>query len=160
MQIMIQSRSRMKIDQRRVKKQVSLILKKMGCIKSEISILFVDDDKIQVLNRDYRGKDKPTDVLSFPQIETSRDKTGKGKGRGREKPLPSPLPIPVLGDVVISLETAKRQAKERGHPFMKEVLILMIHGILHLIGYDHEKSKKMAVEMRKKEEEILKFSHE
>src|SRR3990167_3709868 len=110
MQILIQSRSRMKIDQRRVKKQVSLILKKMdypeithetihemssgqGSGQSEISILFVDDDEIQVLNRDYRGKDKPTDVLSFPQDEEIGS---------------------ILGDVVISLETAKRQAKEKG----------------------------------------------
>lgn len=134
----------MKIDQRRVKKWVSLILKKMGCIKSEISILFVDDDEIQVLNRDYRGKDKPTDVLAFPQGRT-------------DIPVCQQAGVPVLlGDVVISLETAKRQAKERGHPFIKEVLILLTHGILHLLGYDHEGDRKKAVEMRRMEKEILK----
>lgn len=134
----------MKIDQRRVKRQVSLILKKMGCIKSEISILFVDDDEIQVLNRDYRGKDKPTDVLSFSQGRT-------------DIPVCQQAGMPVLlGDVVISLETAKRQARERGHPFIKEVLILLTHGILHLLGYDHEGSRKKAVEMRRMEKEIIK----
>ena len=147
----------MKIDQRKVKKQVSLILKKLGCIKSEISILFVDDDEIQVLNRDYRGKDKPTDVLSFPQIEIGKGiGRGKGEKKTRKYSLPSPLPIPVLGDVVISLETAKRQAKERGHPFIREVLILLTHGILHLLGYDHEGDRKEAVEMRRMEKEIIK----
>ena len=147
----------MKIDQRRVKRWVSLILKKLGCIKSEISILFVDDDEIQVLNRDYRGKDKPTDVLSFPQIEISKGiGRGKGEKKTRKYSLPSPLPIPVLGDVVISLETAKRQAKERGHPFIREVLILLTHGILHLLGYDHEGDRKEAVEMRRMEKEIIK----
>ena len=150
----------MKIDQRRVKRWVSLILKKLGCIKSEISILFVDDDEIQVLNRDYRGKDKPTDVLSFPQIEIGKGiGRGKGEKNTREYSLPSPLPIPVLGDVVISLETAKRQAKERGHPFIREVLILLTHGILHLLGYDHEGDRKKGVEMRRKEKEIIKIYH-
>jgi len=146
----------MKIDQRRVKKQVSLILKKMdypeithetihemssgqGSGQSEISILFVDDDEIQVLNRDYRGKDKPTDVLSFPQDEEIGS---------------------ILGDVVISLETAKRQAKEKGHPFIREVFILLTHGILHLIGYDHEGSRKKGVEMRRMEKEIINFATE
>ncbi len=134
----------MKIDQRRVKRQVSLILIKMGCIKSEISILFVDDDEIQVLNRDYRGKDKPTDVLSFSQGRT-------------DIPVCQQAGMPVLlGDVVISLETAKRQARERGHYFSKEVFILLTHGILHLLGYDHEGDRKKAVEMRKKEKEIIK----
>lgn len=148
MQVMIQNRSCLKIDLKRIKRQVSLILKKLGCQDSEISLLFTDDEEIRALNRQYRGKDKPTDVLSFPQ-----------------PPLPPPLVkggvMGGLGDVVISLETAKRQAKERGHSFEKEMFILLVHGILHLIGYDHERSKKEAVEMRKMEKEILKlFSHE
>ncbi len=155
---MIQNRSRTKIDRQRVKRWVSQILKNLDYQDSELSILFVDDEEIQVLNRDYRGKDKPTDVLSFPQIEIGKG-IGRGKGEKdtREYPLHLPLPVPVLGDVVISLETAKRQAKERGHPFIKEVLILMIHGILHLIGYDHEGDRKKGVEMRKKEKEVIKF---
>jgi len=150
----------MKIDQRRVKRWVSLILRKLGYLKSEISILFIDDIEMRILNKRYRGKDKPTDVLSFPQIEIGK---GRGRGKGekntREYSLPSPLPIPVLGDVVISLETAKRQAKERGHPFIREVLILLTHGILHLLGYDHEGDRKKGVEMRRKEKEIIKIYH-
>lgn len=137
----------MKIDRGRVKKQVSLILKKMGCIKSEVSILFVDDDEIQVLNRDYRGKNKPTDVLSFSQIEGYKNSE-----------LQSPNSELILGDVVISLETAKRQAKERGHYFSKEVFILLTHGILHLLGYDHEGDRKKAAEMRRMEKKIINFA--
>jgi probable rRNA maturation factor len=161
---MIQNHSRTKIDQRRVKRWVSLILKDLGYQDSEISILFVDDDEIQVLNRDYRGKDKPTDVLSFSQIEDSRIQGFKGSRVQERKRflLDSLTTLPLapcsylLGDVVISLKTAKRQAKERGHPFNREVIILLTHGILHLIGYDHEGDRKKAVEMRRKEEEILK----
>ncbi len=132
---------------------------------SELSILFSDDGEIRVLNKQYRGKDKPTDVLSFPQGGA------RVKGQGaRKQPPQSPLtkgdlrglsPCPyLLGDVVISLETAKRQAKERGHSFQKEVTLLLIHGILHLIGYDHEKSKKKAVEMRRMEKEIMESEYQ
>ncbi len=151
----------MKIDQRRVKRWVSLIFKKMGCIKSEISILFVDDDEIQVLNRDYRGKDKPTDVLSFSQEEEvcSKEYAVSSKRSSAYCLLPTAY-LHLLGDVVISLETAKRQAKERGHPFIREVLILLTHGILHLLGYDHEGDRKKGVEMRRKEKEIINFATE
>jgi probable rRNA maturation factor len=149
--VMIQNRSRLKIDLKRIKRLVSLILKKLSHQDSEISILFTDDDEIRVLNKQYRGKDKPTDVLSF-----SQGSWVKGQGSGKPCPLPlAPCPY-LLGDVVISLETAGRQAKERGHSFEKEILILLVHGILHLVGYEHEGSRKKAVEMRRMEKEIIK----
>ena len=143
MQVMIQNHSRTKIDRQRVKRRVSHIFKKLGYLKSEISILFIDDIEMRVLNKRYRGKDKTTDVLSFPQISDFKSA------------IRNPQFAILLGDVVISLETAKRQAKESGHPFNREVIILLTHGILHLLGYDHEGDKKKAVEMRRKEKELM-----
>lgn len=161
MELLIQNRSRLKIDPKKIKRWISLILKKPDYQDREISILFVNDEEIRVLNKNYRGKDRATDVLSFSQLEAGK---GMGRGKGeknkREYPLPSPLPIPVLGDVVISLETAKRQAKERGHSFEKEVFILLAHGILHLLGYDHEGNRKMAQEMRRMEKEIIESEYQ
>ncbi|HAP67095.1 MAG TPA: rRNA maturation RNase YbeY [Nitrospinae bacterium] len=144
MQVMIQNHSRTKIDRQRVKRRVSHIFKKLGYLKSEISILFIDDIEMRVLNKRYRGKDKTTDVLSFSQID--------GYKNSKLRTLNTEL---LLGDVVISVETAKRQAKERGHSFNREVLILLTHGILHLLGYDHEGDRKKAVEMRRKEKELM-----
>ena len=143
MQVMIQNHSRTKIDRQRVKRRVSHIFKKLGYLKSEISILFIDDMEMRILNKRYRGKDKTTDVLSFPQISDFKSA------------IRNPQFAILLGDVVISLETAKRQAKESGHPFNREVIILLTHGILHLLGYDHEGDKKKAVEMRRKEKELM-----
>ncbi|MBI3815807.1 MAG: rRNA maturation RNase YbeY, partial [Nitrospinae bacterium] len=101
-------------------------------------------------------KDKPTDVLSFSQNEEvgSKQYAVSSKKRSAYCLLPT-VYSHLLGDVVISLETAKRQAKERGHSFEKEILILLVHGILHLIGYDHEGSRKKAVEMRRMEKELM-----
>jgi len=89
---------------------------------AELSVVLTDDATIQALNRDYRGVDSPTDVLSFSQRE--------GEGADPEDA--------VLGDVVISLDTAQRQADERGHALAMEVRILLVHGFLHLLGFDHE----------------------
>ena len=107
----------------------------------EISVLFVDNEKIRILNRDYRENDKETDVLSFPQYENIEEINDEGDF------------IP-LGDVVISLERALEQSKEYGHSFLREVSYLTVHSILHLLGYDHmdDEEKK---NMRNKEEIIL-----
>ena len=88
----------------------------------ELSILLTSDEEIQALNSQYRNRDKPTDVLSFSQLE------------GEELPLEEKL----LGDVVISVETASRQAEAAGYGLMVEIFKLTIHGVLHLVGYDHE----------------------
>ena len=89
---------------------------------AELSILLCDDATIHALNRDYRGKDRPTDVLAFAMSE--------GEGGGLHPDL--------LGDVVISLETAARQASERRKTIASEVDFLLAHGLLHLLGYDHQ----------------------
>jgi probable rRNA maturation factor len=96
------------------------MLNALGLDDAELSVLLVDDARIRVLNRTHRKKDKPTDVLAFPVDE----KPVRGLPR-------------VLGDVVISLETAAKQARSRRRPLVHEVRFLLAHGLLHLIGYDH-----------------------
>jgi probable rRNA maturation factor len=104
-----------------------------------VSLLLADNATIQTVNRDYRGKDKPTDVISFAYLEV-------------EEVIDAP--VETLGDIVISLERVEEQAKEYGHSFQRELFYVLTHGILHLLGYDHiqEEDKKI---MRAKEEEIL-----
>lgn len=108
----------------------------------ELSILFVNDRKMRELNLRYRGKDKTTDVLSFPQIE-------QFKQFKRFELLTS------LGDIVINLQQSKGQAKEHGLTFYGEVSWLLVHGLLHLLGYDHGKNKYQARKMREMEMELL-----
>ncbi len=104
----------------------------------EISFVFTTDSRIMLLNRDFRGKNKPTDVLSFPQLEDHSGLTT------------------TLGDVVISLPTALRQSKMYGVTLNEEILRLVIHGILHLLGFDHEKvPKKVAARMRRTEKKLF-----
>ena len=118
---------------------VEMILKEHGLLNSEVSLVFVDDDYIRKLNRDYRGIDKPTDVLSFAMDE------------GEEMPE---CYVKILGDVIISLPTAKRQAEAYGHTCERELIFLVIHGTLHLLGYDHSDDKEREV-MSKQEKEFL-----
>ena len=141
MEVLIQNEQEtIRIDDDSIKQKTEKILSDLSREESELSILFVSDKKIQKLNKEYRGIDRPTDVLSFSMEE--------GEGGGVNPWL--------LGDVIISLETAVRQAEEKGHSLEKEVLILLVHGILHLLGYDHENSPEYAEVMEKKENDILK----
>jgi probable rRNA maturation factor len=104
-----------------------------------ISILLTDNENIQIVNRDYRGKDSPTDVISFAYHETEFE-VG---------------PYDTLGDIVISLERVEEQAKDYGHNFQREFYYVLTHGVLHLLGYDHIEDEDKDI-MREKEEEILK----
>lgn len=104
-----------------VRRAAERMLEALGRSDAELSILLCDDATIRELNRSYRGKDRPTDVLAFAM----------GEGEGAE------LAGLLLGDVVISLETARRQASDRGLAIAFEVTFLLAHGVLHLVGYDH-----------------------
>lgn len=108
-----------------------------------VSLTFTDDPSIKELNRKWRGVDAPTDVLSFAMEEGEDDGFFTPEGEAR-----------LLGDVVISLERAAAQADEYGHSFERETAYLLVHGILHLAGYDHEDEAGRA-EMRALEEEVL-----
>ena len=115
------------------------ILTELGLLEAEISLLFVNDLQIQALNRRYLCRDKPTNVLAFPMR--------KGEF--------STLHPHLLGDLVISVETAKRQSNRFGLDEMEMVVLLMVHGVLHLIGYEHEGTKKEAREMTLKQKELF-----
>jgi probable rRNA maturation factor len=116
-------------------------LEMLDAAGDELSIALIDDDAMRALNRDYRGKDRPTDVLAFAQLEG-------------EPAAPSPAAPRLLGDVVISVPTAARQALGRHRTLDRELTTLAIHGILHLLGYDHERSPTEARRMFKKAREI------
>lgn len=104
----------------------------------EISISFVDNQEIRVLNREYRGIDRETDVLSFPLGDTLFTDGPK-----------------LLGDIIISLEKALEQSQDFGHSLEREIAYLTAHSMLHLLGYDHEAEEEKLV-MRRREKEIMK----
>ena len=106
----------------------------MACDKRELSILFTDDTHIRELNRRYRLKDRPTNVLAFPMSDDSCE-----------------VESGMLGDIVISVDTAMRESERTGETPEETACRLLIHGILHLIGYDHERSDKDAKIMTKEE---------
>lgn len=104
----------------------------------ELSVSLVSKEEIQGLNHDYRGINKETDVLSFPQFQT-KDELGKQNYK-------------VLGDIVINMDRVRAQAQEFGHSLLRELVYLSIHSFYHLLGYDHKKNQAKKA-MRKKEEE-------
>lgn len=110
---------------------------------AEVSISFVNNEQIRQLNSEYRGKDAPTDVLSFPLGEDGVYDKNMETGMLQ------------LGDVVISIEKAVEQAKIYGHSLQREIGFLTVHSMLHLLGYDHEAGGLEQVRMREKEESVL-----
>lgn len=112
-----------------------------GC---EVSLTFTDNEGIQALNKKYRNMDKPTDVLSFPQIDFENDDVDLSDGEYK-----------ILGDIVISLERAAEQASEIGHSIEHEAAFLCVHSTLHLLGYDHETGEKDEKEMFDAQKEIV-----
>lgn len=115
------------------------ILEQLEYLQGELSVLLVDDKEIEDLNRRYLQRKGPTNVIAFPM---------------REGEIANLNPE-ILGDIVVSIETAKRQACESGIDFEEMLARLLIHGLLHLLGYDHEGPEKEAREMEQKEEELL-----
>ena len=139
MSVVVLSQARLPgVRSARVRSDAAAVLAAMEQKRAELTVVLVDDAAIQVLNRGYRKKDAPTDVLAFAMREGLRV---AGDEHG-------------LGDVVISLETAARQARRRRKPLEAEVRTLLIHGILHLLGYDHERSEPEAKRMRAAERRL------
>lgn len=124
-------------------------------IPVEVSVIFVDNEQIREINRENRNIDKETDVLSFPMLDYENKKVYKDMylNFDFDQTYKDGEEV-VLGDIVLSLEKALEQSKEFNHSFKREASYLVIHSILHLLGYDHmeEDDKKI---MRKREEEIL-----
>ena len=129
-------------DQAGLKRSARAILAYVGEASAELGLLFVSDRRMRNLNRRYRGKDRTTDVLAFAMRKVCTPHAA------RRTP-------DVLGDVVISVPTASRQAAEAGRSLDEELAWLLVHGILHLCGYDHERSEKDARRMRRRERMIL-----
>ena len=114
----------------------------LGFPKGEVGIVFVSDARMKTLNRQYRKRDQTTDVLSFP-LQSFEP--------GRKKPLIQKFPVTPLGDVVISIPMAVKQARTHGVSVDHEIRTLLIHGVLHLVGYDHETSLREEKRMQSKE---------
>lgn len=110
----------------------------------EVSLTFTDNAGIRQINKEYRGIDRETDVLSFPMT-----------GEGEEFTVDPETDSFNLGDIVISLEKAAAQAEEYGHSFQREVAFLTVHSMLHLLGYDHERSEEEEKEMFGKQDIVL-----
>ena len=108
-----------------VKKAVRTAAKAASTDPAELAIVLTNDSTIQALNRDWRGKDQPTNVLSFPAVQ-----------RGKSRPS-----SPYLGDIVIAYQTTAREAVAEGKPFDHHLAHLAVHGFLHLLGYDHENDR-------------------
>lgn len=112
--------------------------------ETELEVVLTNDEEIHKLNAEYRGKDRPTDVLSFSWAEAEEKFPGEPE---------------LLGEIIISLDTAKRQAEEYGHSYEREMAFLAIHGLLHLVGYDHELGQEEEERMKIRQDEILKSLH-
>jgi rRNA maturation RNase YbeY len=178
-----------------LERTASAILASARTGEAELSLVLVSDRRMRALNRRYRKKDRPTDVLAFPLLERCSPKSSQlrkpsaerrsaapaaslaaksrlssvqigsrlrtpqalASGNSGKSPQRKPpaLPPALLGDVVISMPTAKRQAAEHGHGLYEEMSRLLVHGVLHLLGYDHERGPREAARMARKERTIL-----
>lgn len=141
MTIHIENRQKkIKLDRRRIRQSAQKILKTLEMKEKEVSLVFMDNAGIQEINRDYLHRDRPTNVISFA--------IGEGEFSGINPDL--------LGDVIISVERAMDDAQAGNLPFEDELDFLIIHGLLHLIGYDHEGGgKAQAARMKEKEQELF-----
>ena len=135
----INRQDRVAVDRRKIGAAARRILDRLGYKGYELTVVLVDDREITRLNRQYFRRDRPTNVISFPMMDGT----------------PVSVRARMLGDVVISAETAKRDAEEVGKKGEDEILFLLIHGILHLTGYDHEGTKKERMEMEVKEKDLF-----
>ncbi len=114
----------------------------LGTGPVEVSLVLADDATVQGLNRDWRGKDKPTNVLSFAALDDE------------DAPQVDGAPL-LLGDVILAFETCRAEAEEQGKPLTDHLSHLVVHGVLHLLGYDHEEDETEAEEMERLEAAIL-----
>ena len=131
------------IDCTDIENIIERIMNHLGCQNTEVSILLTEDKDIRLLNKEFRSIDHSTDVLSFPQ------------NHDEDPSIPGEK---FLGDIAVSLDTAKTQANEHGLILKEEIILLLIHGILHLLGYDHEVSEQEDKKMRSKTRELFKLA--
>lgn len=130
---------KIKIGKRRIRVTVAHLLRFLDCMDKELSVTFVDDEGIKQLNMQYLHKDRTTNVLSFPMLEGEF----------------SHINPHMLGDIVISVDTAQRDAVQSALTFEQEIDFLIIHGLLHLLGYNHEKTTKAEARTMQEKEKYL-----
>jgi probable rRNA maturation factor len=128
-----------KLNLRQIRLNASRIMSLLNCETKEVTVLFVDDEEIHEINSTYLKRDHPTNVISFPMNEGEF----------------SQLNPHVLGDIIISVETASRDAATGDLPIEDEIDFLFIHGLLHLLGYDHERLDSKAEVMEEKQRQIF-----
>lgn len=133
-----------KVNLKQLHRHTGYLLRALNLSNHSLSILLVDDEEIRWMNKNYRKKDSATNVLSFPFMENIEQ-------------IVTELPIHELGDIIISIDTAYREAKEYNQPFHTRLTWLITHGLLHLIGYDHERSKADEKIMFEKEKSLLEY---
>lgn len=144
MPVILSSRLRRRLRLSSLQALAERVLTAAGAPRAGLGLLLIGDRSMRRLNREYRRKDRTTDVLAFPLAPTpALSRKGGGLGWG------------LLGDVVISFPQAARQAARAGHPLERELAVLVTHGVLHLLGYDHERSAREARRMRRKERAVL-----
>lgn len=127
-----------------VAKAAARVAPELGNARIATSVSFADDEALQALNREWRGKDKPTNVLSFPMLE-----------RPTLLALPADGPPEMLGDIAIALETCRREASGKSASLQDHAAHLLVHGLLHLAGYDHETGEQDAEKMEQLEIKCL-----
>ena len=135
--------SKLRISPKKISQKAQAILNAFDCPDGELSILIVDDSQIETLNREYLTRSGTTNVIAFPMREGEF----------------SNISPDLLGDVVISVETAKKEGKMAGISMEERLTQLLVHGILHLFGYDHENNAQEALRMETKSNELLNLIH-
>ena len=133
------------VDEDFLKKNAKIVLDEEGQKEADLSIAFVGQGRMREINKKYRGKNRVTDVLSFPESKVLLQKFKVGPAQKTQG----------LGEIIICLREVKKNAKKFKSSFKKELNRVLIHGILHLLGYDHEKGKEEAREMEEKERYYL-----
>ncbi len=129
---------------KQIRKKIGRVLKDLGCDKGELSILFTDDVHICELNRSYLGREGPTNVMAFPMSDDPASGVVSG----------------MLGDVVISVDTALREARAANEPLEEVIYRLLVHGILHLMDYDHERSPRDERIMMREQKRLISIIEE
>jgi len=133
------NQKKQKLTIARMRTQLGRVLRRLGLPNAELSVLFIGDTAMRTLNRRYRGKNTTTDVLSFSMQEGSYSR----------------IQPDMLGDIVISVPRAAQQAGTAGHSLAREIECLLVHGLVHLLGYDHERGPRDARSMKRMERRIL-----
>ncbi|MDI6703539.1 MAG: rRNA maturation RNase YbeY [bacterium] len=139
-EVLIANYQKKRVRLRDVRFVVSEVLREEGVDDGEVSVVLSDDKFIKDLNRKFRGVNEETDVLAFDYSS---------------QVLSVCTPHPLLGEIIVSTETCAKQAREYKHSFREELSLLLIHGVLHLLGYDHKEEDEGARKMRKREKELL-----